>query len=112
MRHVVEVAVFGASGLGLLLGPGYVLGWLQFALAVLYWLVVRPAMRVQPGSVARIYRRNTIVLFAACLLSLLGLETPVGILLLAIALVIAVRSRTHGHPNPDRNDVSVLLKSF
>ena len=112
MRPIAEVLVFTASGLGVLFLPGYAVGWPQLALAVLYWLATRSAVRTQPRSVARIYRRNTLILFAACFAALLGLTTATGLLLLVVGSVVAVRLRNHGHPNPDRNDVPVLLKSF
>lgn len=112
MRPMAEVLVFAASGVGILLLPGYAVGWPQLALAVVYWLATRNAARTQPRSVARIYRRNTLILFAACFAALLGFTTAAGLLLLVLGLVVAVRARNYGHPNPDRNDVPVLLKSF
>lgn len=112
VRHIMEVAVFAASGLGLLMLPGYAAGWPQLVLAALYWFSVRGAVRDQPRSVARIYRRNTLILLGACLLALLGHQRITAVLLLGIGLVILVRSRNHGHPYPARNDVPRLLTSF
>lgn len=112
MRQIAEVLVFVASGMGIIFLPGYAVGWPQLALAALYWLATRSPVRTQPRSVARIYRRNTLILFAACFAALLGFTTATGLMLLVVGLVVTVRSRNYGHPNPDRNDVPVLLKSF
>ncbi len=113
----VEVLLFAGAGLVVLLShsvlfqlPGLLLlGGIVSA----YRMTVRGHILGCAPQVARVYRRNTLILGSVGFLGLFDpLGWPAALLLVVLAVVIGKRARDYGHPVTERGDVPRLMQLF
>ncbi|MGP9488666.1 hypothetical protein CQ019_11940 [Arthrobacter sp. MYb229] len=85
--------------------------FLQLVITLAYRLSVGVFIQTQARDVARIYRRNTMILVVASVLSVFEpLKFAVALLLMLGALLIAQRAWRYGHPEKEDNDVPLPLQ--